>query len=163
MQSEAVSRCRNVKEVKLKAKFQVLKLADEEGNSLSFNVQTLVIHLTFDSSSTTTFEIVTIFNDNLNEAFYIHRAQLISQNQLQIREEQESKDTLTASLRKQRLSILIDKVSALKLQSRFLEEECGRYMRFKEMTRQKREAFQVRLSRLEQRQVMERYVTVQMV
>jgi hypothetical protein len=32
-QSEAVTRCRNIKETKLKTKFGLLKLADEEGKS----------------------------------------------------------------------------------------------------------------------------------
>jgi BMFP domain-containing protein YqiC len=72
------------------------------------------------------------------------------------RQENEAKDAITAATRKLRLSKLVDKLTALKLSLRFLEESHLRQLTVKEMTRQKREAFQMRLARLEQRQMLER-------
>ncbi|KAJ3412699.1 Guanylate cyclase 2G [Chytridiales sp. JEL 0842] len=128
-QTEAVSRCRNVKEAKIKTKFALLKLSDEE---------------------------VTVYNDNLDETFHTHRTQLTEQAGLLVRQENEAKETIQAASRKLRLGNLIDKLTALKLSLRFAEVQHQSLLSFKDITRQKREAFQVRLARLEQRQTTER-------
>jgi hypothetical protein len=52
----------------------------------------------------------------------------------------------------------VDKLTALSVAKRFSEEANQRVMYVKEMVRQKRAAFQIRLQRQEQRQSLERYV-----
>ncbi|KAJ3027452.1 UNVERIFIED_CONTAM: hypothetical protein HDU68_003817 [Siphonaria sp. JEL0065] len=128
-QSAAVSRCRNVKEIKLKAQQALAKLADEE---------------------------VTVYTANLEDARHQLRTQLSEQSSVEVRQRAEASDTQVSWYRKGQLNQLIDKLTGIKALLRFQEEAREREIGFKSSIRQKRAAFQVRLARLEQRHTAER-------
>ncbi|KAJ3165312.1 hypothetical protein HK101_000241, partial [Irineochytrium annulatum] len=128
-QSESVSRCRNVLESKLKALYGLAKLADEE---------------------------VIIKQSNLEESYSDLRTQFKNERSAEIRQEAEANDMETSALRKRQLTNLVDKLTALKLQLRFQEEEIEKELGLKSSTRQKRAAFQIRLARMDERHDAER-------
>ncbi|KAI9339871.1 hypothetical protein BDR26DRAFT_369351 [Obelidium mucronatum] len=128
-QSAAVTRCRNIKETKLKAQQALAKLADEE---------------------------VTVCTANLEDARHQLRTQLAEQSSVEIRQTAEAKDTEISWTRKGQLNQLIDKLTGIKSLLRFQEEAREREIGFKSNIRQKRAAFQARLARLEQRHTAER-------
>ncbi|KAJ3192918.1 hypothetical protein HK101_005757 [Irineochytrium annulatum] len=128
-QSESVSRCRNVLESKLKALYGLAKLADEE---------------------------VTIHNANIEGTYNDLRNQLSTHRSVERRQEAEAEDMTTSALRKRQLTNLVDKLTALKLQLRFQEEEIEKDIGLKSTIRQKRAAFQIRLARMDERHNVER-------
>ncbi|KAJ3139108.1 hypothetical protein HK101_003670 [Irineochytrium annulatum] len=128
-QSESVSRCRNVLESKLKALYGLSKLADEE---------------------------VTIHQANLEESFSDLRTQLSNQRSVERRQEAEADDLESSALRKGQLTNLVDKLTALKLLLRFQEEEIEKELALKSSIRQKSAAFQIRLTRIDERHNAER-------
>ncbi|KAI8608983.1 adenylate and guanylate cyclase catalytic domain-containing protein [Chytriomyces sp. MP71] len=128
-QSAAVTRDRNVKENKLKARQALAKLADEE---------------------------VTIYTANLEESRHQLRFQLVEQNGVEVRQTAEAQDVKISAERKEQLNTLVERLTAIKSVLRFQEEALERELAFKGSIRQKRAAFQVRLARLEQRQAAER-------
>ncbi|KAJ3028767.1 UNVERIFIED_CONTAM: hypothetical protein HDU68_000965 [Siphonaria sp. JEL0065] len=128
-QSASVSRCRNVKETKLKAQHALAKLADEE---------------------------VTIYSANLDEARHQLRTQILEQTAVDLRQNAEAEDAKVSWSRKEQLNHFVEKLSSMKSLLQFQEEARERETAFKSSIRQKRAAFQVRLARLEQRQLAER-------
>ncbi|KAJ3333925.1 Receptor-type guanylate cyclase gcy-13 [Blyttiomyces sp. JEL0837] len=128
-QSESVSRCRNVKELKLKGLYTLLKHADEE---------------------------VTIHNGNLEESRHLIMTQLFEQRTTDQRLMNEGVEQSISFERKQQMAGLVDKMSNLKRTLRYQEEARERELAFKSSIRNKRAAFQTRLQRLEQRQAAER-------
>ncbi|KAJ3119616.1 hypothetical protein HK100_000231, partial [Physocladia obscura] len=128
-QSAAVTRCRNVKETKLKAQNALAKLADEE---------------------------VTIYSANLEDACHQLRTQLSEQTSVAARQTSEAKDTEISWERKDQLTKLIDKLTGIKSLLRFQEEARERELAFKSSIRQKRAAFAARLARQELRHAAER-------
>ncbi|KAJ3404127.1 hypothetical protein HDU80_003228, partial [Chytriomyces hyalinus] len=128
-QSAAVNRCRNVKEIKLKAQQAIVKLSDEE---------------------------VTIYSANLEDSRNQLKTQLVDQVSVDTRQTAEALDVKVSLHRKDQLNKLVDKLTAIKSVLRFQEEARERELSFKNSVRQKRSAFQVRLARLEQRQSAER-------
>ncbi|KAJ3408504.1 Retinal guanylyl cyclase 2, partial [Chytriomyces hyalinus] len=128
-QSAAVTRCRTVKEVKLKAQQAIVKLSDEE---------------------------VTIYSANLEDSRNQLKNQLVDQVSVDTRQSDEARDVKVSLHRKEQLNKLVDKLTAIKCVLRFQEEAREREISFKNSVRQKRSAFQVRLARLEQRQSAER-------
>ncbi|KAJ3205581.1 Retinal guanylyl cyclase 2 [Entophlyctis luteolus] len=128
-QSAAVTRCRNIKETKLKAQNALAKLADEE---------------------------VTVYSANLDDWRHQLRTQLAEQSSVTTRQLSEAKDTEISWERKDQLTKLIDKLTSIKSLLRFQEEARERELAFKSSIRQKRAAFSVRLARLEQRHSAER-------
>ena len=81
---------------------------------------------------------------------------MFEQRAIDLRQSAESNDTIVGRERKRQLSNLVDKLAAVQLVLRYQEEARERALAFKENIRQKRAAFQVRLTRLEQRQASER-------
>ncbi|KAJ3393265.1 hypothetical protein HDU84_002344 [Entophlyctis sp. JEL0112] len=128
-QSAAVTRCRNIKETKLKAQNALAKLADEE---------------------------VTVYSANLDDWRHQLRTQLAEQSSVTTRQTSEARDTEISWERKDQLTKLIDKLTGIKSLLRFQEEARERELAFKSSIRQKRAAFSVRLARLEQRHAAER-------
>ncbi|KAI9339966.1 hypothetical protein BDR26DRAFT_861896 [Obelidium mucronatum] len=128
-QSAAVTRCRNIKESKLKAQEAIAKLADEEA---------------------------TIYSATLEQTRHQVGTQMREQALIELRQLEESKDSRVSWERKDQLTKLIDKLGACKATIRFQQEARERDAVFKASIRQKRAAFQVRLARLEQRQAVER-------
>ncbi|KAJ3095588.1 hypothetical protein HDU97_006791 [Phlyctochytrium planicorne] len=128
-QSEAISRCRKVKESKLKALFSLSKLADEE---------------------------VTIHQAHMDEQCHNLERQLVQQSSVEKRQMSECEDLEQAGIRANQLCGLVDKLVAIKETLRFQDEEKEKENAFKASLRQKRAAFQVRLLRLEKRQNSER-------
>ncbi|KAI8831003.1 adenylate and guanylate cyclase catalytic domain-containing protein [Chytriomyces cf. hyalinus JEL632] len=128
-QSAAVTRCRTVKEVKLKAQQAIVKLSDEE---------------------------VTIYSAILEDSRNQLKNQLVDQVSVDTRQSDEARDVKVSLHRKEQLNKLVDKLTAIKCVLRFQEEAREREISFKNSVRQKRSAFQVRLARLEQRQSAER-------
>ncbi|KAJ3061236.1 hypothetical protein HDU98_002855, partial [Podochytrium sp. JEL0797] len=147
-QSSAVTRCRNVKETKLKAQHALAKLADEEGgknSTLPHPSIPLPFYLAF-----------TIYSANLDEARHQLRTQILEQTSVDLRQGEEAQDNQISWERKEQLNQLVEKLMAIKSLLRFQEEARERDVAFKSSIRQKRAAFQVRLARLEQRQTAER-------
>jgi hypothetical protein len=70
----------------------------------------------------------------------------------------ESDDFNSNRQRKQQVNALVDKLSAMKRLIRFQEESRERAMAFKNGIRGKRNALRTRMSRLDTRQLAERYV-----
>ncbi|KAJ3067760.1 Retinal guanylyl cyclase 2 [Podochytrium sp. JEL0797] len=128
-QSSAVTRCRNLKEGKLKAQQALAKLADEE---------------------------VTVYCANLEDARHQLHTTLGEQASVDSRQTAEAGDTQVSWNRKNQLNQLIDKLTAIKSLLRFQEEARERELAFKSSIRQKRAAFGARLARLEQRHTAER-------
>ncbi|KAJ3073112.1 hypothetical protein HDU98_002201, partial [Podochytrium sp. JEL0797] len=128
-QTASVTRCRNIKEGKLKAQQALAKLADEE---------------------------VTIYSANLEDARHQLRTTLAEQMSVDSRQSAEAGDTQVSWNRKNQLNQLIDKLTAIKSLLRFQEEARERELAFKSSIRQKRAAFAARLARLEQRHYAER-------
>ncbi|KAJ3068190.1 Guanylate cyclase soluble subunit beta-2, partial [Podochytrium sp. JEL0797] len=128
-QSAAVSRCRNVKESKLKAQHAIAKLADEE---------------------------VTVFSAQLEDSRHQLSTQLQQQSAVGVRQSSEALDVKVSWERKQQLNLLIDKLTTVKKMILFQQESGEREAAFKAKIREKRSAFQVRLANLEKRQWTER-------
>ncbi|KAI8612091.1 adenylate and guanylate cyclase catalytic domain-containing protein [Chytriomyces sp. MP71] len=128
-QSTAITRSRNMTESKLKAQQALAKLADEEAS---------------------------YYSANLEESHHRLRTQLIEQSAVEIRQVAEAQDVRTSWDRKEQLNKLVDKITAIKSLLRFQEEARDADKAFKSVIRQKRVAFQMRLTRLEQRQASER-------
>ncbi|KAJ3194854.1 hypothetical protein HK101_001745 [Irineochytrium annulatum] len=128
-QSEGVSRCRGVKEAKIKALYGLSKLADEE---------------------------VTIHQAHLEETYNALRTKVKDERAIDGRQQAEAADVEIAGERKRQLVTLVDKVTALKLQLRFQEEQIDKELALGSSIRRKREAFQIRLERLEERHMAER-------
>ncbi|KAJ3117085.1 hypothetical protein HDU96_008003 [Phlyctochytrium bullatum] len=124
-----IPRCLNIKETKLKAHFNLAKLADDEA---------------------------TIQQANLEEYRHQLETQLKQQNATERRQQGEADDMEMAGWRKRQLSGLVEKLYSIKQKLRFQEEESDRERDFKALMRQKRAAFQIRLNRLEKRQNAER-------
>ncbi|KAJ3301923.1 Nitrogen permease reactivator protein, partial [Blyttiomyces sp. JEL0837] len=128
-QSEAVSRSRKFTEEKLKGLNQLVKYGDEE---------------------------VTVYDGFLEEMRYQLHTQLFEQRAEDIRQMAENAEVVVSQSRKLQLVQLVDKMAIMKKTLRFQEEARERGLAFKNSIRNKREAFQARLNRLEQRQVHER-------
>ncbi|KAJ3240169.1 hypothetical protein HDU78_002462 [Chytriomyces hyalinus] len=128
-QSAAVTRCRKLKETKLRAQQVLAKLADEE---------------------------VTIYSAKLEDARHQLKNQLVEQTSVNLRQEAEAKDVKISWERKEQLTKLVDKLTAIKSVIRFQQEARDREVDFKASVRQKMSAFQVRLAKLEQCQLAER-------
>ncbi|KAJ3355100.1 hypothetical protein HDU83_003997 [Entophlyctis luteolus] len=128
-QSAAVTRCRNIKESKLKAQQAISKLADEE---------------------------VTIYTAQLEDTRHQLATQLSQQSSVEVRQECEADDVRISWDRKQQLNALIDKLTATKKMIMFQQEEREREANFKSKVREKRAAFAVRLARLDKRHLQER-------
>ncbi|KAJ3028597.1 UNVERIFIED_CONTAM: hypothetical protein HDU68_001324 [Siphonaria sp. JEL0065] len=128
-QSAAVTRCRNIKETKLKAQYALAKLADEE---------------------------VTIYTANLESSLHRLRTQLAENCSIEDRQAEAARDVQISWERKQQLNKLVDKLTAIKSLLRFQEEEREREAAFKSSARQKSSAFQARSARMEQRHTAER-------
>ncbi|KAI8612088.1 hypothetical protein BC830DRAFT_1171347 [Chytriomyces sp. MP71] len=128
-QSTAVSRDRNAKEQKLGGHLALVKLADEES---------------------------TIHEANLKETRDLLYSQLHEQVGIAQLQSTEAEDVKVSFARKVQFTKLVDKVTAMKAILRFQEEARERELALTGSIRQKRAAFQVRLVRLEQRQVAER-------
>ncbi|KAJ3238990.1 hypothetical protein HDU78_003090 [Chytriomyces hyalinus] len=128
-QSAAVSRCREIKESKLKAQQALVKLADEE---------------------------VTVNSANLEHSHHQLRTQLTEQASITLRQQEEANDVKISWERKEQLTRLIDKLTAIKSVIRLQHEAQEREAAFKASVREKRSAFQARLVKLEQRHTSER-------
>ncbi|KAJ3238831.1 hypothetical protein HDU81_007031 [Chytriomyces hyalinus] len=128
-QSAAVNRCRGVKEEKIKAQQALAKLADEE---------------------------VTIHSANLEHSHHQLRTQLVDQASVIVRQQNEAIDVKISWERKEQLTRLIDKLTAIKAVIRLQHEAQEREAAFKANVREKRAAFQARVAKLEQRHTAER-------
>ncbi|KAJ3332009.1 Nitrogen permease reactivator protein [Blyttiomyces sp. JEL0837] len=128
-QSEAVSRCRNFTEEKLKGLNQLTKYGDEE---------------------------ISVYDGFLEEMRHQLRTQFFEQRAEDIRQTAETSELEISQTRKLQLVQLVDKMASMKKTLRFQEEARERELAFKNSIRSKREAFHARLNRLEQRQVHER-------
>ncbi|KAI8851792.1 hypothetical protein BC829DRAFT_97222 [Chytridium lagenaria] len=124
-----IPRCLGLKETKMKAHFNLAKLADDEA---------------------------TIQQANLEEYRHQLETQLKQQNATERRQQGEADDMEMAGWRKRQLSGLVEKLYLIKQKLRFQEEESDKERDFKALMRQKRAAFQTRLNRLEKRQNAER-------
>ncbi|KAJ3095587.1 hypothetical protein HDU97_006790 [Phlyctochytrium planicorne] len=127
--SVVIPRCLSIKETKLKAHFSLAKLADDEA---------------------------TIQQANLEEYRHNLETQLKQQNATERRQQGEADDMEMGGWRKRQLAGLVEKLYAVKQKLRFQDEECDKERDFKALMRQKRNAFQIRLNRLEKRQNSER-------
>ncbi|KAJ3133037.1 hypothetical protein HK100_004763 [Physocladia obscura] len=128
-QSAAVTRCRHIKESKLKAQQAISKLADEE---------------------------VTIYGAQLEDSRHQLTTQLYQQNSVEIRQSNEANDVRISWDRKQQLNTLIDKLTSTKKLIMFHQEERERESNFKTEVREKRAVFAIRLVRLDKRHMQER-------
>ncbi|KAJ3118822.1 hypothetical protein HK100_000533 [Physocladia obscura] len=128
-QSAAVTRCRHIKESKLKAQQAISKLADEE---------------------------VTIYGAQLEDSRHQLTTQLYQQNSVEIRQSNEANDVRISWDRKQQLNTLIDKLTSTKKLIMFQQEERERESNFKTEVREKRAVFAIRLARLDKRHMQER-------
>ncbi|KAJ3301175.1 hypothetical protein HDU76_005823, partial [Blyttiomyces sp. JEL0837] len=139
-QSEAVSRCRKFTEEKLKGLNQLVKYGDEE--------VAVVETATYNSPYTMASSRKCVIS--------CARTQLFEQRAEDLRQLAENAELVVGQSRKFQLVNLVDKMAIMKKQLRFQEEARERELAFKNSMRQKREAFQARLNRLEQRQLSER-------
>ncbi|KAJ3197104.1 hypothetical protein HK101_006066 [Irineochytrium annulatum] len=128
-QSEAVGRCRGIKEAKIRAQRNVNKYWNEES---------LIRAIQLEEQS-----------DDL-------RRQLEDGQKLEERDVAAAGDTEVAVLRKNQLSNLVDKLGAMKKLLQFQEQQRDIQLSFMANVRHKRVAFSERLSTLEKRQAAER-------
>ncbi|KAJ3075174.1 Nitrogen permease reactivator protein [Podochytrium sp. JEL0797] len=128
-QTATVTRCRTIKETKLKAQQAVVKLFDEES---------------------------TICTANLESELHRLKTQLADNCAIDERQLETARDTEFSWERKLQLNKLVDKLTAIKSLLRFQEEAREREAAFKSSTRQKRAAFHARSARMEQRHTAER-------
>ncbi|ORY44736.1 hypothetical protein BCR33DRAFT_207709 [Rhizoclosmatium globosum] len=108
-QSAAVTRCRNVKESKLKAQYAIAKLADEE---------------------------VTIFTAQLEDTRHQLSTQLFQQSAVDMRQHEEAHDVKVSWERKQQLNSLIDKLTSIKKMIMFNKSQ-GKRVALKSKIRRK--------------------------
>ncbi|KAJ3210313.1 hypothetical protein HDU82_008385 [Entophlyctis luteolus] len=128
-QSQAVNRCRTVKESKLSAQLAICEHFEEEAT----------IHIT-----------------NLNQNFHQLGLQLQTQAMMRTNAQSELQLMTTACTRKSQIASLIDKVAGLRASLRFQRETRDRHEAFAETILHKRVANKDRLARLEIKHAAER-------
>ncbi|KAJ3133035.1 hypothetical protein HK100_004761 [Physocladia obscura] len=128
-QSQSVTRCRKVKEDKLKAQLAIAKYADEEA---------------------------TIHSANLDSEYHELQMLMMQQASMQKSQTLQAEDTEISAERKRQLTKLLEKLTALHTLLKFQEEVRDREFTFKSSVLAKRQAFQNRITRLFVRQGNER-------
>ncbi|KAJ3038478.1 hypothetical protein HDV00_000575 [Rhizophlyctis rosea] len=127
--SESVGRDRAVKEQKMLAQRKLVHFQEEEAN---------------------------IFEANLKEARQLYESQLVEGRLTEWRQKIAAEDLLKDEIRKADLINLVSKMSELKIQLNLQDEARDREVAFRAKMKLRREAFQARVKKLEERQKKER-------
>ncbi|KAJ3055396.1 hypothetical protein HK097_010672 [Rhizophlyctis rosea] len=127
--SESVGRDRMIKEQKMLAQRKLVHFQEEEAN---------------------------IFEANLKEARQLYESQLVEGRLTEWRQKIQAEDLLKDETRKADLVNLVNKMSELKIQLTLQDEARDREVAFRAKMKLRREAFQARVKKLEERQKKER-------